>query len=176
MHGEDIVAIINIINLYAVAVDALRWDLFDQIFTPDVQANFGGAAGWTDLAALKRDFENVHRPFVATLHVTTNHQVVVDADRANCISYVHGRFIRQVPEGGSLFESAGWYDDMLVRTPAGWRIKARTCRSVWSGGNPAVLQTMPGITGEQQLDSLSRETAAGNVAHLIALGRQARTP
>jgi hypothetical protein len=43
---------------------------------------------------------------------------------------------------------------------------------VWSGGNPAVLQTMPGITGEQQLDSLSRETAAaGNIAHLIALTR-----
>jgi hypothetical protein len=169
MHSEDVVAIINVVNLYPIAVDTLRWDLFDQIFTVDVQTNFGGAAGWTDLASLKRDFETVHRPFAATLHVTTNHQVVVHADRANCISYVHGRFIRQVPEGGSMFESAGWYDDLLVRTIAGWRIKARSCRSVWSGGNPIVLQTMPGITGEQKLDSLSREAAAGNIAHLAAL-------
>jgi hypothetical protein len=171
MHSEDVVAIINVINLYPLAVDTLRWDLFDQIFTPDIQANFGGAAGWADLASLKRDFETIHRPFEATLHVTTNHQVIVNADRANCISYVHGRFIRQVPVGGSMFESAGWYDDLLIRTDKGWRIKTRSCRSVWSGGNPVVLQTMPGITGEQKLDSLSREAAAGNIAHLIAWAR-----
>jgi hypothetical protein len=171
MHSEDVVAIINVINLYPVAVDTLSWDLFDEIFTADVQTNFGGAAAWSDLASLKRDFETVHRPFAATLHVTTNHQVVVNADRANCISYVHGRFIRHVQEGGNMFESVGWYDDLLLRTAAGWRIKTRSCRTVWSGGNPAVLQTVPGITGEQRLDSLSREAAAGNIAHLIALAR-----
>jgi hypothetical protein len=81
---------------------------------------------------------------------------------------VHGRFIRQVREGGNMFESVGWYDDLLLHTDAGWRIKARSCRTVWSGGNPVVLQTMPGITGEQTLDSLSREAAAGNIAYLLA--------
>jgi hypothetical protein len=168
MHSEDVVAIVNVINLYPVAVDTRSWGLFDHIFTPDVRADFGGAAVWTDLASLKRDFETVHRPFEATLHVTTNHQVIVNADRANCISYVHGRFIRQVREGGNMFESAGWYDDLLERTGLGWRINARSCRTVWSGGNPLVLQTTPGITGEQTLDSLSREAAAGNIAYLLA--------
>jgi hypothetical protein len=168
MHSEDIVAIINVVNLYPVAVDTRRWDLFDEIFTTDIQTDFGGPAAWNDLASLKRDFESVHRPFEATLHVTTNHQVVVNADRANCLSYVHGRFIRKVPEGGNMFESAGWYDDALVRTAAGWRIKKRSCRSVWAGGNPVVLQTVPGISGEQKLDSLSREAAAGTIAYLSA--------
>ena len=46
----------------------------------------------------------------------------------------------------------------------------RSCRTVWSGGNPAVLQTMPGVSGEQQLDSLSREAAADRIAHLRAFG------
>jgi hypothetical protein len=168
MHSEDIVAIINVINLYPVAVDTRRWDLFDKVFTVDIQTDFGGPAAWKDLAALKRDFETIHRPFEATMHVTTNHQVVVSADRANCISYVHGRFIRKVPEGGNMFESVGWYDDILVRTPAGWRIKKRSCRSVWAGGNPVVLQTMPGVSGEMKLDSLSHEAAAGNLAYLSA--------
>jgi SnoaL-like domain len=168
MYSEDIVQIINIINLYPVAVDTRRWDLLDQVFTEDARIEFGGAAKWNDLISLKRDFELIHRPFEATLHVTTNHQVVVNNDRANCLSYVHGRFIREVPEGGSLFESVGWYDDFLVRSSAGWRIKMRSCRMVWAGGNPAVLQTMPGVSGEQRLDSLSREAGAGRLAHLDA--------
>jgi hypothetical protein len=169
MHSEDIAQIINLINLYAVAVDTRHWDLFDQVFTEDAHTDFGGSASWKDLISLKRDFETIHRPFEATLHVTTNHQVVVNSDQANCLSYVHGRFIREVSEGGSMFESAGWYDDLLVRTPGGWRIKRRSCRTVWSGGNPAVLQTMPGVSGEARRDSLSREAAAGRIAHLNAL-------
>lgn len=170
MCSEDIVRIINVINLYPIAVDTRRWDLFDQVFTADAHAEFGGPARWNDLISLKRDFETIHRPFEATLHVTTNHQVVVDGDRASCLSYVHGRFIREVPAGGSMFESAGWYDDVLVRTGAGWRIQTRSCRTVWSGGNPAVLQTMSGVSGERQLDSLSREAAAGRIGHLDAFG------
>jgi hypothetical protein len=169
MSAGDIIDIINVINLYPVAVDTRQWDLFDRIFTPDVHTSFGGPAAWNDLAALKRDFAIVHAPFSATMHVTTNHQVLVKDDVATCLSYVHGRFIRQLPEGGSLFESAGWYDDALVRSAAGWRIRNRSCRTVWAAGNPVVLQTMPGITGEQKLDSLSAEAAAGHIAHVAAL-------
>jgi SnoaL-like domain len=169
MRSADIVEIINVINLYPVAVDSLSWNLFDLIFTEDVHCEFGGPAKWNDLASLKRDFAIVHRPFEATQHVTTNHQVLVNGDHAHCLSYVHGRFIRPVAEGGNMFESTGWYDDELVRRGSGWRIKFRSCRTVWSGGNPLVLQTMPGVTGEQKLDSLSREAAAGNIHYLKAV-------
>lgn len=168
-HSEDVIEIINVVNLYAIAVDALQFELFDQVFTADAAVSFGGPAAWSDLAALKRDFDAIHRPFEATMHTTTNHQVGVDGDRATCLSYVHGRFLRQVPEGSNMFESGGWYDDVLVRTPAGWRIAERGCRSVWAAGNPVVLQTMPGVTGEQKLDALSREAAAGQVGHIRAL-------
>lgn len=169
MRSDDITGIINVINLYPVAVDTRRFDLFDQVFTDNVRIDFGGAAAWNDLASLRRAFEIIHRPFEATMHVTTNHQVLVNADRANCISYVHGRFIRKVQQGGNMFESAGWYDDVLVRTQAGWRIAARSCRSVWAGGNSMVLETAPGVSGEQKRDSLSREAAAGTIAYITAL-------
>ena len=169
MSSGDIIDVINVINLYPIAVDSLRFDLFDQIFTPDIQIDFGGPAAWENLEALKSAFEAIHRPFDATMHVTTNHQVFVDGDRASCISYVHGRFIRQLPEGGNTFESGGWYDDILVRTPAGWRIRARSCRSVWGAGNPVVLQTVPGVSGDQTFTSLSRDAARGDVAYLLAV-------
>jgi SnoaL-like domain len=170
MRTDDIVQIISVVNLYPLAVDTRRWDLFDQVFTPDAQADFGGGARWMDLASLKRDFALVHEPFSATQHVTTNHQVAGDEREARCISYVQGRFIREVP-GGNMFESHGWYDDALIRTADGWRIRSRTCKAVWAGGNPKVLQTMDGVTGEQQFDSLSREAAAGRLGFLQALGR-----
>lgn len=168
MPSEDIVEIVNLINLYPVAVDAQRWDLFDQIFTADVQANFGGAARWEGLEALKRDFAAIHAPFTATLHFTSNHQVGVAGDTATCISYVRGQFVRDLGEGDRLFESTGWYDDRLVRTAAGWRVRERACRSVWAGGDPRVLQTQAGV-GEQKMDALSREAAAGQVWRLQAL-------
>lgn len=168
-HSDDVIEIINVVNLYAFAVDALRFDLFDQVFTDDAAVSFGGPAAWTDLAALKQAFEAIHRPFDATMHLTTNHQVVVQGDQASCFSYVHGRFLRQVAEGGNMFESGGWYDDGLARTPGGWRIRTRACRSVWAAGNPVVLQTLPGVSGEQKLDALSAEVAAGRISHIAAL-------
>ena len=114
----------------------------------------------------------IHAPFDATQHVTTNHNVTVQGDTAHCLSYVHGRFIRQVP-GGNMFESTGWYDDRLVRTEGGWRIAHRVCRMVWWGGNPRVLETMEGIKVEHTLNSLCDEARAGRLSYLRAIGATA---
>lgn len=169
MRSDDVTAVINVVNLYAAALDCQQWELFDQVFTADAEADFGGPACWRDLASLKRDFAAIHAPFDATQHMTTNHQVAVDGDRANCISYVLGRFIRPAPEGGNMFESGGWYDDRLVRTGDGWRIRSRTCRMVWWSGNPRVLQTTADVPVEPQLFSLKTEAAARRIAWLDAV-------
>ena len=172
MDAQDIAAIVNVVNLYPIAVDSLQWDLFDHVFTEDVHADFGGQAVWDGLAPLKQVFEVIHAPFHATQHATRGHHVAVDGDSATCLSYVHGLFIREVPEGDNMFESTGWYDDVLVRTADGWRISSRTCRTVWWGGNPAVLQTSPDVNVEHVLDALSTEAKAGRVGHFKALTRQ----
>jgi SnoaL-like domain len=169
MISEAVAEIINTVNLYTVAVDSQTWDLFDQVFTADIRADFGGPAQWHDRASFKRDFAAVHAPFKATQHTTSNHQVLVDGDGGYCLSYVRAMFIRAVPEGGHLFEAAGWYDDELERMSGGWRIKRRTNRTFWSGGNPLVLQTVPGITVELQHFALKEEAAAGRVTFLNAL-------
>lgn len=165
MSRLDSSSIVAVLHLYALAVDTQRWALFDQTFTPDVQADFGGGAVWHDLATLKRDFEAIHAPFDATQHVTTNHNVNLQGDRAHCLSYVHGRFIRN----GSMFESTGWYDDRLVLTDGGWRIAERVCRMVWWGGDPRVLETTEGVTVEHKLSSLRTEAHAGRLAFLRSL-------
>lgn len=167
--SNDIAEIVNVVNLYPIAVDTLRFELFDEVFTADAHVDFGGPAQWRDLVSLKRDFATVHKPFQATQHHTGNHRVSIQGDRANCISYVHAHFIRPVSGGGNMFEACGWYDDVLKRTAAGWRIVHRVNRTLWSGGNPTVMQTMPGVTVELQHHALSAEAAAGRVAYLQAL-------
>jgi hypothetical protein len=169
MLGNDIAEIVNLINFYPIAVDSQRWELFDAIFTADVVADFGGPAVWQGLAPLKAAFEAIHAPFASTQHATRGHHVTMDGDRATCLSYVHGRFIREVPEGGNMFESIGWYDDVLIRAAQGWRISRRSCRTQWWGGNPAVLQTTPDVHVEHALDSLRAEVQAGRILHFQAL-------
>jgi hypothetical protein len=174
MAAEQIAEIVNLINFYPIAVDSQQWHLFDRIFTDDVEADFGGPARWQGLVPLKQVFAAIHEPFASTQHATRGHHVVLDgADTATCFSYVHGRFIRDVPGdasgGGNMFESIGWYDDALVRTAAGWRIARRTCRTQWCGGNPLVLQTTPDVPVEHALNSLRDEAQAGRIGHFQAL-------
>lgn len=169
MQAQEIAAVINVINLYAVAVDTQQWNLFDQVFTDDATTDFGGPAAFAGLAAIKQTFAAIHEPFASTMHVTTNHQVEASGETASCLSYVHGRFIRAVQEGGNMFESVGWYDDLLVRKDGGWRISRRSCRTVWWGGNPAVLQTTPDVHVEPELNSLRADAQAGTLAHLRRL-------
>ena len=166
--ADDITAITATINLYAVAVDTLHWELFDRVFTPDIAIDFGGPAAFAGLDTLKAAFAAIHAPFRATQHFTSNHHIAVSGDEATCLSYVRGVFVRDVP-GGAMFESTGWYDDRLVRTPEGWRISWRASRMTWWGGNPEVLRTSPEAGVPEETDSLSAEAAAGRLVHLAAL-------
>ena len=88
LSGEDMFGVMMAVNTYPVAVDSLSWDLFDQVFTTDVVADFGGGAMWSDLESLKRDFDTIHRPFKTTQHYTGNHVITGSGDEAYCFSYV----------------------------------------------------------------------------------------
>src|SRR5579864_7518594 len=128
MADQDLPAIVNLINLYGLAMDTQRWDLFDRIFTPDVEVDFGPGSQWTDRAAFKSDFAAYHAPFDSTQHAMANHVVEVAGDTAQAFTYGFWRLIRRGMEGGDFWEGTGWYEDALVRTGEGWRIKRRVCR------------------------------------------------
>lgn len=169
MRFEDESAIIRIVNLYGFAVDTQRWDLFDHIFTPDVDADYSETAHWRDLKTFKSDFAVYHDPFDGTQHTMTNHLVNIAGDTAQANTYGHWRLIRNGLEGGDFWEGNGWYDDLLVRTGDGWRIRERTCRIIWWGGNPRVNETVPGVKFRLDTTAMRREGEAGNLRYLQAL-------
>jgi hypothetical protein len=171
--SSDREEIINIINLYGLAVDTQRWELFDRIFTADVDADYSEPAHWRDLETFKRDFAAYHDPFDGTQHVMTNHLVNVDGDEAQAITYGHWRLLREEAGGGGMWEGNGWYDDVLVRTRNGWRISQRACRIIWWGGNPLVNETTPGVKFALPVTALRREGDAGKVRLLHSLETRA---
>lgn len=171
MAADDTQAIIQLLNLYGFAVDSQRWALFDEIFTDDVDADFSEPAHWRDLASFKRDFAGFHAPFDSTQHCMMNHMVRVDGDRANAFTYGTWRLVRKATDGNPLWDGSGWYDDELVRTGAGWRIRRRVCRIVWWTGNPKVQETQPGVSFDLNTTSLRRSGEAGDVAFLKAMER-----
>lgn len=163
MNHEDVSAITQLINLYGFAVDSQRWELFDQIFTEDVEAHFSDPAHWLDRESFKRDFAAFHQPFDNTQHCMMNHVIRVHGDSAQALTYGTWRLVRKATDGNPLWDGSGWYDDTLVRTPGGWRICRRICRVVWFTGNPMVNETIPGVKFDLQTRSLRKDAAAGDV-------------
>ena len=160
-------AIIQVINRYGLAMDARRWDLFDSIFTADVELDYSGTR-WSDLPSFKRDFAQAHAPFDATQHAMLNHLVEPRGDAAAAFTYCAWRLIRKGTPGGDFLAGTAWYDDALVRTAAGWRIRRRACRILWAEGNPAAT----GAREAMPWDVLRQEAAAGKVGYLEAFGAE----
>lgn len=170
MSDQDAASIIGTLNRYALAMDTQRWDLFDQIFTADVDADYTEPAHWRDLESFRRDFAAYHAPFDSTQHVMMNHLVEVDGDTAHAFVYGTWLLIKTGTEGGDHWQGTGWYDDSLVRTPAGWRIRRRACRVIWWGGNPRVNQPpSDDVSFDTSSKVLREEARAGRVAFVEAV-------
>jgi hypothetical protein len=169
MNSDDIRDVIGVINLYALTVDTQQWQLFDRVFTPDLDANCPPNGHWTDLKSFTKQWIDFHDPLLCSTHTFTNHNVVVNGDRANALSYVIVRLVKQMPSGESYYESAGWYDDTLVRTPNGWRIRARLYGGNWWHGNPRV----GGDGFDPSIIPLRQAAAAGQLSYIKALTAKA---
>lgn len=161
--------IIQLINLYGFAMDTQRWDLFDRIFTDDVDADYGPGSHWTSREKFKRDFGTFHEVFDATQHVMTNHLVTVEGDRAWVHTYGSWRLIRHAAGDPPVWDGTGYYDDQLVRTDGGWRIARRVCRVVYWTGNGRVQTPSDDIVFQLDLVSLRQEGAEGRLGYLKAI-------
>jgi hypothetical protein len=98
--------------------------LFDQAFQ-----------GWD---AIEEMFARSGNLLDATAHFLSNVEVWVDGDRARANSYVQCyTWLKESAHLGNVrpadYVFVGFYDDELVRTEAGWRIKHRMMRRLGTG-------------------------------------------
>ncbi len=170
MAENDKTEIIEVLNLYAFALDAKQWDLFDLIFTEDVTAEFGPASAlWTDLDTFKRAFAAFHETLDNQQHQMMGQLVHMDGDTAYAFSYGNWLLIRNAAEGGHQWIGTGWYDDLLVRTDHGWRIKRRVCRLTSWTGNPAVPEPNIGQVPDMKTHVLRLHCEEGKVGYFNAI-------
>lgn len=167
---EDKAAVIEILNLYGLALDARQWDLFDRVFSDDVVAEFGPAgAAWKGLAVFKRSFAEFHDLLDSHQHTMMGQLVHIDGDKAYAFSYGNWLLVRNAAEGGPTWAGTGWYDDELVRTDQGWRIRHRVCRLQSWSGNPLVPEPHGDHDPDMNLNLLSTHAAEGKIAFLKAI-------
>ena len=177
MIDQDKADITEVLNLYAFALDAHAWDLFERVFTQDVVVDLGPAgANWSDLANFTRSFAEFHKTLDNHQHTMMGHLIDVKGDTAHAFTYGNWRLVRVAAEGGPSWLGRGWYDDVLVRIPQGWRIKRRTCRLLSWTGNPAVPEPNQEHHPDMRGNALRAACDAGQIGYLQAVrGHTSRT-
>jgi hypothetical protein len=129
--------IVELASRYCWALDTLDRDKLATVFTPDATAVLVSAP----LTGFDEIWQRIHRALSSldgSQHVVGSHIVEVDGDHGTHRCYLIAQHRRDDAEGGSLYVVAGRYEDEVVRTSEGWRIKHRTLTVMWTDGNPAV--------------------------------------
>ena len=135
-----------VVTRYATGIDTRDWALFRSAFTDDAVVDYGPMMGsWTradDFAAFMRE---THAPAGLSVHRMTN--VVVSLEGETIRARTYGDALLQYREDPSTYDhSAGYYDDVLVRTLDGLKIASRTTTTViyeHGSGNLAAGADLP---------------------------------
>jgi hypothetical protein len=154
MSHDDHTEITRRVYEYAYGIDTRDWDLYRSIFADDLTMDFTSYRPADKVRDLSADawVAGVRPLFTgldATQHSMSNPIVDLDSDRARCRVYMQAaHFLVDDPEPE--FTIGGFYDDLLTRTDAGWRISAVTLTVWWRRGNAAIMEAAR-VRGTEEL-------------------------
>lgn len=134
----DRAAIVDLTHLYCWALDTKDWGLLDQVFAHDARAYL--IEDLVGREAIKARIDRALAPMDRTQHAVFNHQIRIEGDVAYSRCHLQAQHVRRAAHGGPNFMIGGRYEDELVRTDDGWRIRFRRLVTLWSDGNPAVAR------------------------------------
>ncbi|WP_406264771.1 nuclear transport factor 2 family protein [Streptomyces sp. NBC_00191] len=131
----DRLTIDELITSYAVAVDDGDWDAYRALFTPEGRADYRSSGGIEGPAAEVADWlAETMRLFPVRQHLIVNRRLHIQdlggypGDRAELqADYVNPMRL----ESGDDFVSGGRYTFGLLRTDAGWRLRAVVIHEKW---------------------------------------------
>lgn len=121
----DRLAITDVVNRYAEAIDRRDWDLLRTCFAPDGRIR-GPRHELVGPDAIVADMQATTGATATTQHFIGNVRVEVDGDRAQARSYLIATSSH--PGTRALRRMHATYEDELIRTDEGWRIALRTVR------------------------------------------------
>jgi 3-phenylpropionate/cinnamic acid dioxygenase small subunit len=129
---------------YALGIDTRDWPLYRSIFTEEIAIDFSSYNGQPG-ARMPADawVQRLQRQFTgleATQHTMSNPMVdFIDADHARCRMYMQAHHVLDPKDTDSWYTIGGYYDDVLIRERAAWRIAAVTLNVLWQRGDASIM-------------------------------------
>ena len=132
-------AIIDVVLGLARALDLKDWAACRRCFTDVIETDYSDLRGEPPSTIKADAFVELRRTALErlkTLHLSANHLVTVEGDRATCVSAAV--IYRLRPEDGERFDTYCSYTHGLVRTGGLWKIGTIKQTVYWNTGNPDV--------------------------------------
>jgi len=118
-----------LLTRYATGIDRRDWATFQACFTDDARSDYGTFGQWSSAAQITAFMQQAHADMGDTLHRLSNFVIERQGEGAIARSYVDA-LLMPGPAGGVAHRGIGFYDDELVKTEQGWRIRYRRFTAV----------------------------------------------
>ena len=135
----DRAAVIDVVLGLARALDTKDWAACRRCFMDEIETDYSDLRGEPPSTVTADDFVTLRRTALGrltTLHLSTNHLVTVQGDRATCVSAAV--IYRFRPDDAERFDTFCAYTHILARTVSGWKISKVKQSVYWNTGNPDV--------------------------------------
>ena len=119
---EDEREITRLMTGYAWGIDSRNYDIFRTSFDDEIVAEYPSNT-FTTGDAITAYMEARHRDLGPTLHRNTNVNITEVPDGASVITYVDA--VLTARDASTVWRARGYYDDLVIRTQGGWKIKKR---------------------------------------------------
>ncbi|WP_166459366.1 nuclear transport factor 2 family protein [Amycolatopsis pithecellobii] len=139
---QDRSSIIDVVCRYAVSIDRHQWQDLESCFAEEIDLNVIRTGRWVRYQRpdLLRLLQGVFETYTATQHISANHQVSIDGDRAVVWSTLNAtHYIKGLAEG-EFHQQVGYYEYHLIRG-RDWRINSVRQVPHWQRGNQQIFDS-----------------------------------
>jgi ketosteroid isomerase-like protein len=122
----EVARIVRLTHDYALYNDTFQVERLIELFMPDAWFDMrpAGLECYEGREAIHAFFEREKRALSHVMHVTSNHRIDVEGDRARGTAYFLAMGITR--REGRENHARGYYQDAYVRTGEGWRFASRS--------------------------------------------------
>jgi ketosteroid isomerase-like protein len=138
-RADDYVALLEVMQLYAHAVDTEDWVQLRACFTEDVVFTDYKDVKIEGRDALVEHLQPILTPFPITHHLFGLPLLKIRDDHAEGVGYAIGTHVLPDTPGGDVCSFGLRYDDEFERTQDGWKISRRHVVPLWTHGNPGIF-------------------------------------